>query len=160
MRLLVAACFAAAFSGAFPRPLHAQDAQTQLWEATIAGDTTAMRRALAAGAQIDSLDIRRSRNGRRALNWAALNNRVPAIRLLLEAGATLDTTNLTGFTALHHAAEVGALEAARALLVAGADARRTNNAGYTPSKIARENGFEAVAALLEAAERGERPSRP
>jgi ankyrin repeat protein len=160
MRFLVAACFAAALSGTFPRPLRAQDAQTQLWEAAIAGDTTAMRQALAAGAQIDSLDTRRSRNGRRALNWAALNNRVPAIRLLLEAGATLDTANLTGFTALHHAAEAGALEAARALLVAGADARRTINAGYTPSKIARENGFEAVAALLEAAERGERPSRP
>jgi len=136
------------------------DPQVRLWEAAIAGDTSLIRQALAAGARIDSLDTRRNPNGRRALNWAALNDRVPAIQFLVARGAGIEAENRTGFTALHHAAEVGALEAARALLLAGADARHLNKAGLTPARIARENGFESVAVLLEAAERGERPPPP
>ncbi|HEX9892335.1 MAG TPA: ankyrin repeat domain-containing protein [Gemmatimonadales bacterium] len=138
-------------------PVQAQDAQVQLWEAAISGDTTALRGALTAGAKVDSLDTRRSANGRRALNWAALNNQVPAIRLLLAAGAKIDTANRTGFTALHHAAEAGSLEAATELLKAGANPKLTNLAGVTPAQVARERGFASVAALLEAAEQGKRP---
>jgi ankyrin repeat protein len=156
MRTLLMAC-AVVFGGGLVPPLQAQDPQAQLWDATMAGDTAAMRKALAAGAKVDSLDLRRSRNGRRALNWAALNNQVPAIKLLLAAGAAIDTANLTGFTALHHAAEVGALDAARALLAAGANPRKLNGDGYTPSQVARERGHAQVAELLDAAERGQRP---
>ncbi|HLA62932.1 MAG TPA: hypothetical protein VK610_00775, partial [Rhodothermales bacterium] len=61
------------------RPVAAQTtpapvAQAQLWDATIAGDTTAMAHALHAGADVNALDTRRSQNGRRALNWAAIHN--------------------------------------------------------------------------------------
>jgi ankyrin repeat protein len=145
---------------AFAATVQAQDAQSQLWDAALTGDTALIRHAVTAGARLDSLDTRRSANGRLALNWAALNNRVPAIELLLEMGAELEAENRTGFTALHHAAEVGAFEAARALLHAGADARHTNRAGMTPAGTARENGFGPLADLLEAAARGDRPSRP
>src|SRR5512145_2304367 len=103
------------------RPAAAQDAQGRLWEASIAGDTAAIRKAVADGAKVDSLDVRRSRNGRRPLNWAALQNHPAAVELLLALGAPLEGENLTGFTALNHAAEAGALEATRALLAAGAD---------------------------------------
>lgn len=129
--------------------LLAQDAQSRLWDAAIAGDTLGIRQALADGAKIDSLDVRRNPNGRRALNWAALHNRVPAIEILLASGAPIEAVNRTGFTALNHAGEAGALEAARALLAAGADPAHANNEGYTPAMTARENGHEEVAALIE-----------
>jgi ankyrin len=116
-----------------------------------------MAAALKDGANIDSLDTRRARNGRRALNWAAINNRVDAIRFLLAHGANIDATNRTGFTALHHAAEAGSVDATRVLLAAGADPKHTTLEGMTPLARARQEGFVEVAELLEAAERGVRP---
>ena len=78
-----------------------QTPQTRLWDAAITGDTVALASALRDGANVDSLDRRTARNGRRALNWAALNNRVDAIRFLLAHGANIEATNITG---LHGAA--------------------------------------------------------
>lgn len=136
------------FAGA---PLIAQDAQSRLWDAAIAGDTLAIRQAVADGAKIDSLDTRRNPNGRLALNWAAWHNRVPAIQLLIALGAPLEAENRTGFSALHHAAEAGSLEAARALLAAGADPGHRNRSGLLPVETATERGNDSVAALLEEA---------
>ena len=135
----------------------AQTPQTRLWDAAISGDTLALASALKDGGQIDSLDTRTARNGRRALNWAAINNRVDALRFLLAHGASIEATNRTGFTALHHAAEVGSLEAARVLLAAGADPKHANLEGMTPLGRAQLEGFTTLAELLEAAERGTRP---
>jgi ankyrin repeat protein len=144
-----------------PLPAAAQDgtpdAQARLWDAAISGDTAAITKALADGAQIDSLDVRRSRNGRRALNWAALNNHVPSIQLLLGRGAGIQLANLTGYTPLHHAAEVGATEAAMALLAAGADPTWPNDAGQTPAEVATANGHGALADSLAAATSRPRP---
>lgn len=134
-----------------------QTPQGRLWDAAISGDTAVLATALADGARIDSLDLRRSPNGRLALNWAAINNRVSAIQFLLAHGAAIEGTNFTGFTALHHAAEYGSLEAARALLAAGADPAHRNNAGLKPAETARAEGHIEVALLIAAAERGERP---
>jgi ankyrin repeat protein len=142
-------------------PLLAQDAQSRLWDAAIAGDTLAIRQAVADGAKIDSLDTRRNPNGRMALNWAAWHNRVPAIRLLLSLGAPIEAVNRTGFSALNHAAEAGSLEAARALLEAGADPGHANQAGFTPAMTAREQGNVEVAVLVEAAIASrETPAKP
>ena len=139
------------------RPCASQSPQTRFWDAAISGDTTVLAAALKDGARIDSLDRRTSQNGRRALNWAAINNRVDAIRWLLAHRATIEATNLTGFTALHHAAEYGSVDAARVLLAAGADPKHTNLEGVTPLARARQEGHVEVAELLEAAERGVRP---
>ncbi|HJR52648.1 MAG TPA: ankyrin repeat domain-containing protein [Gemmatimonadota bacterium] len=153
MRIRLSALLAAAVIAVllFGSSLLAQDAQSRLWDAAIAGDTLAIRQALADGAVIDSLDLRRNPNGRRALNWAALYNRVDAIEMLLASGAPIEAVNRTGFTALHHAGEEGSLEAATALLAAGADPGHANNEGFTPAMTAREGGHEEVAALIEAA---------
>jgi ankyrin repeat protein len=132
-------------------PAAAQTAQTRLWDAAMSGDTVEVAAALDAGADIDSMDTRLARNGRRALNWAALFDRAPVIRLLLARGATLEARNRTGFSALHHAAEEGSAAAARVLLDAGADPRATNNAGMTPAQVARAQGNVGVAQLLETA---------
>lgn len=134
-------------------PLLAQDAQDRLWDAAIAGDTLAIRQAVDDGAKVDSLDTRRNPNGRRALNWAAWNDRVDAIQLLLALGAPLEGVNNTGFSALHHAAEAGSVAAARALLAAGADPTHANNAGRIPAETARLQGNVEIVALLQAAER-------
>lgn len=138
-------------------PARSQNAQDRLWDAAMSGDTVALAGALADGARVDALDLRRSPNGRLALNWAAINNRVSAIQFLLAHGAAIEATNITGFTALHHAAESGSLDAARALLAAGADPAHRNGAGLKPADTARERGHIEVALLIAAAERGERP---
>jgi ankyrin repeat protein len=121
----------------------------QLWDAAMRGDTSALRDALAQGAKVDSLDVRRSANGRRALNWAAWYNRSQAIRFLLAHGADVNAANLTGFTPLHHAAENGSVEAARALLEAGADPRAPNYLGQTPADVARSHDHLEVAAVID-----------
>jgi len=137
-------------------PAHAQaadrpmpDPQAALWDAAIAGDTAAMAAALRNGADIDSLDTRTNPNGRRALNWAAWHDRVPAIQFLLAHGARLEARNLTGFTALHHAAEAGSLKAVEALLAAGADPDAANQEGRRPAETAMAKGHGVIAVLLE-----------
>ena len=146
--LALTAVLATAHAGRAQDP---QDPQVRFWEAAIAGDTVEMAAALDAGASRDSLDTRRSRNGRRALNYAALYNRVDAIQFLLARGADIQAANNTGFTPLHHAAEAGSLDAARALLEAGADPNQLNVQGETPAEVARREGQPAVAELIEAA---------
>lgn len=159
--LPVVTVFAALVTLLAASPLAGQDAQNRLWDAAMSGDTLTIRQALADGAKIDSLDTRRNPNGRRALNWAALYNRVPAIEMLLAMGASLEAENRTGFSALNHAAEEGSLEAARALLAAGADPTHANKAGFTPAQTARENQHEEVAALIDAAAaQREKPAQP
>ena len=131
----------------------AEDPQSQLWDGAMQGDTVAMAEALGAGAVVDSLDIRRNRNGRRALNWAAWYNHVPAIRFLLAHGASLEARNRTGFTALHHAAEAGSVEALEALLAAGADPNAANTGGRLPIETARAEGQMRIVEALRTAER-------
>ncbi|HUP89124.1 MAG TPA: ankyrin repeat domain-containing protein [Longimicrobiales bacterium] len=133
------------------RPASAQDAQARFWDASISGDTAVLHKAVLDGAVVDSLDQRRSPNGRRALNWAAFNNRVDAIKLLLSLKAPIDGVNVTGFTALHHAAESGSLEAAKALLDAGANTMLAAANGMTAAEVARARGNDQIAALIEAA---------
>lgn len=157
MRLTLVATLCSVILAAGTSTGRAQDAQAQLWDGSISGDTAAIRQALAAGAKIDSLDVRRNPNGRYALNWAAFYNHPAAIRILLAAGAPIEGENRTGFSALNHAAEAGALDAARVLLAAGANPGHANKEGVVPAETARVRGFDAVASLIEAAERGERP---
>ena len=134
--------------------------QERFWDAAISGDTTLLKATLDSGAAIDSLDLRTSENGRRALNWAALNDKVDVLRILLARGARIEAKNLTFNSALHHAAEGGSLAATRVLLIAGADPNAVNLGGSTPRDVAVRNGHLEVAVMLEKAERGERPPGP
>jgi uncharacterized protein len=132
-------------------------AQGQLWDAAITGDTAAIRKAITDGAKIDALDLRTSQNGRYALNWAALGNKTDALKLLIALKAPLEAENITGYTALHHAAEVGAVESARLLLEAGADPKHQNRVGETPADVALARGFNQLGALLMDAAAKARP---
>jgi ankyrin repeat protein len=151
MKTRTALLLAGLVAGAFPAAGHAQDYQAQLWDASISGDTVAIAQALDAGAKVDLLDTRTNPNGRRALNWAAYNNRGPAVRLLIARGASIDLTNLTGFTPVHHAAEAGAIETLKILIAAGADLAIPNARGALPLDTARAQGHAEAAQLLEAA---------
>lgn len=132
-------------------PVAAQPtAQDRLWDAAIEGDTTAVALALNDGADINALDTRNNRNGRRALNWAAWHNHVHVIDQLLSHGADLEGMNRTGFTALHHAAESGSIEALQTLVAAGADPNAANLADRLPIDTARRRGHTDVVELLEA----------
>jgi palmitoyltransferase len=97
---------------------------------------------------VNALDTRSSRNGRYALNWAAINDHPEIIRFLLANGALVDAHNLTGFTALHHAAESGSAGAATALLDGGADPTIRNAGGETAADVARRNGNITLAELI------------
>ena len=130
-------------------PAAAQTAQERLWDGAMQGDTLAMAGALKDGAVIDSLDIRRNPNGRRALNWAAWYDKPDAIRFLVAHGAQLNLANKTGFTPLHHAAENGSLAAARALVAAGASPAVDTQRGQDPLEVAWTREQVAVAALLD-----------
>jgi ankyrin repeat protein len=133
------------------RPASAQDAQSRLWDAAQTGDTAAIRKAVTDGAHVDSLDLRTSRSGRYALNWATLANKVDAVKLLLALKAPVDAENITGFTALQHAAEAGSADAAVVLLAAGADPDHINKNGMSAMDIASARGNSDVAALIQKA---------
>jgi CubicO group peptidase (beta-lactamase class C family) len=126
-----------------------QDAQANLWDAADDGDVAAVEAAVQAGANVNALDTRTSRNGRYALNWAAVKDHPEIIRFLLQKGAVINAQNLTGFTALHHAAEVNSRAAAEALLQAGADTNLRNAQGETAADVARRKGNADLAVLIE-----------
>ena len=155
MRTLTVILLAGLLGGALPSAAQAQDFQAQLWDASISGDTVAIAQALDGGAKIDLLDTRTNQNGRRALNWAAFNNRGPAVRLLLARGASLNLTNISGFTPVHHAAEAGAVDALNILIAAGADLTIPNAQGRLPIDTARALEHVDAIRILEAA--GKKP---
>ena len=149
-RAIVAVALLAAAAGGLEAQTPAS-AQDRLWDAAIAGDTVALGQAITDGAQVDSLDVRRNQNGRRALNWAAWHNHAAAIRFLVAHGAKVNLANRTGFTPLHHAAENGSADAAAALLTAGADPALVNAGSQTPADVAREREQPAIAAKIDSA---------
>jgi hypothetical protein len=123
-------------------------AQVRLWVAAAMGDTATIAAALSAGAAIDSLD---PQGNRRALNYAALGNRVAAVRLLLTRGASINLANRTGFTPVLHAVEGGANEALAVLIEAGADVTIAAAGGVTALAMAQRRGNQAAVKLLETA---------
>jgi hypothetical protein len=126
----------------------ASQATQDLWRASIAGDVAGVKAALAAGADIEGIDFSENRNGRRALNYAALNDQAPVIEALLAAGANIESQNRTRFTPLHHAAEAGSIKAIKMLLTHGANKRAKMYRGGIPQQIAEFKGHRDAALLL------------
>lgn len=151
--ILVMLVFVVSNSAGQTDPPSTKKVQNALWDAAISGDLEALEQAINDGGDVNALDVRRSRNGRRPLNWAAWYNHAEAITLLLDSGAEIDGMNITGFTPIHHAAEAGSPEAARVLIEAGADVNLPSYAGQTPLQRARFGGHKEVVDLLEAVEK-------
>lgn len=126
----------------------ASQATQDLWKAASDGDVAGVKAALAAGADIEGIDFSENKNGRRALNYAALNNQPAVIEALLAAGANIESLNRTRFTPLHHAAEAGSIDAIKTLLAHGADKRAKMYRGGIPQQIAEFKGHRDAALLL------------
>lgn len=104
------------------------------------------RMLLAAGAEAAPAGNRR---GSQPLHYAADGNpdspvwnpsrQVAMIRLLLQAGATVDAPDKNGATPLHRAVRTRCAAAVKALLEAGADPTIRNKPGSTPFHLAVQN---------------------
>ena len=73
------------------------------------------------------------------------------IRALLDAGANINSANLSGFTPLHHAGEFGSKEGATLLITNGANLTLRNKFGQTPEQTATASHHPEVAEILDQA---------
>jgi len=73
--------------------------------------------------------------GMTVLHYSSCQGHTDLVRLLIDAGANLNTPDSKGYTALHLAAEWGELEVVRILLKAGADICLKNHDGFTPEYV-------------------------
>ncbi|NBW86939.1 MAG: hypothetical protein EBR23_08970, partial [Planctomycetia bacterium] len=95
----------------------------------LTGDSDAVRRRFAAGANADGRDVLFRR---RMLSWAACSNDAAVVGAVLDAGADVNARGGLGDTTLHEAVVYGRDEAVAALLDRGADPRLANRSGRTP----------------------------
>lgn len=79
---------------------------------------------------------------------AAQGGHASAIKLLIEAGADLETRAPNGYDPLFLAAASGHLDAVNTLLSLGLDPRRASTSGRSPVDLALEKGFLEVAEVL------------
>ena len=125
-----------------------------LSDAVLLNDMDSAKALIAGGIDISELDTRpqiAGPNGRRPLNWAAFQNNTAMIDLLLDAGADINATNLSGFTPLHHAVEGEAIEAIELLIKKGASLDLKTKTGRTVLEIAAMSGNQKVIDLVQTA---------
>ena len=115
-----------AMASAFEAKAAAEDS---IWTAARDGDTAAVERHLADGADMEGID---PAFGVTPLAWAALAGRVEVAEGLLAKGADVHGRGQDGATPLHAAAFLGRKEVAEVLLRHGADPAANNHRGETP----------------------------
>ena len=113
------------------------------------GDRATLRRLLAEGASPVAIDAA----GFTALHHAAFAGHAGLVRLLLAAGAPIDTRSVhrrccTGATALHLAVAGRRVGATELLLRAGAHPAAKDEAGWTPLHVAADQGDLEIVRLL------------
>jgi ankyrin repeat protein len=96
----------------------------------------------------------RAADGFTALHFAAFFGKVEVARILLEAGAAVDTyaDNEIRVQPLHSAAANRHLEVCRLLLAAGADVNARQGGGFTPLLAAAQNGDPEMVELFLSAQ--------
>ena len=121
--------------------------ETELAEAAARGDTEAVERLLAAGA-----DPGGAAGADTPLINAVAGGNEDVLRLLLDGGAAVDGAGLGGNTPLMHAAAAGRLAIVRLLLARGADPGHRNRWDQSATDWAQwaANGEEIVAELRHA----------
>lgn len=83
-----------------------------------------------------------------ALNAASSAGHDPVVKILLDAGSDIETTDCCGYTPLANAASNGYVSTVKLLLSRGADVTHRNNQGYTPLHLAAANGHLDVVNLF------------
>ena len=151
--------------------------ETLLMRCAHTGDSAAVRALVAHGVEIDATEPEK---GQTALMHAVARRHPDVARVLIEAGAAVDTRTVVvqqlrgtgersttspqgstyfdagGFTPLLFAARHGAVDSARVLLAAGADVHDTGADGNSPLVLAAMSGHETLARYL--LERGADPN--
>ncbi|CAG9463563.1 unnamed protein product [Pedinophyceae sp. YPF-701] len=128
-------------------------AATALYQAAQRGDSAALRRLLAAGADPDAGKPVQAGSCATVppLCAAAARGHTEAIRVLLEAGASPEGATPNGARALHLAARKGLTEAVRLLVAAGADTAAVDFSDHQPLYYAcTVNKHDTVRVLAEA----------
>jgi ankyrin repeat protein len=103
----------------------------------------AIRSILALGAEVDAI----CGAGESPLSLAASLGRVEVVRILLDAGALIETEGQLEPT-LHKGVRSGKVEIVRVLLDAGANVNQLADFAEAPLHIASEEGFSDVVELL------------
>jgi ankyrin repeat protein len=155
-------------------PLHSQCAMNNVWAIKLLGQTTAsivnrdgwtilhsashanaiscVRAILATfgSAMMHARDAR----GEQATHVCATAGHAHVLRLLVDAGADVQSESAAGWTPLHCAAAGGHLECVSALLAAGAMAAARTGRGWTPLHLAAQFGQAQLVDMLARAARG------
>lgn len=118
----------AVMAWAVGRGAAAAAASRPLTGAILAGDPTAVRGALAAGADATAWE---PASGLTPLALAAMTGNAAVVEALLDAGVPIGSAGRDGSTALHAAAFAGQAEMVQRLLDRGADPAARNAAGRT-----------------------------
>jgi ankyrin repeat protein len=116
-------------------------------DAAMKRDGEKLRALLKQGADVNAAQG----DGMTALHWAALHGDVEEARMLIYAGARLESITRNGnYTPLHLAARNGRATTIKALLDAGANVNaKTTSGGATPLHYAAAHGStDAISALL------------
>lgn len=102
---------------------------------------------LRRGANLELLDS----SGYMALHDAArfgADTTLSALKMLLDAEASVNSRTLHGLTPLHCAADLGSRKAVELLLQRGADVAARTATGFTPLHYAAFQGYDTVAKVL------------
>ncbi len=117
---------------------------TQLLTAAKKGDASAVKAALAEGADVNAKD----KQDETALILAAKNGDLPLVKILAEAKADLNAAGRSTLTALHVASQRGDFEMAKYLIAQGANINARSSLGWTPLSLAMLNNHTELATLL------------
>jgi ankyrin repeat protein len=128
--------------------VYAPDGFQPLGLAAFFGQADVAEFLLSRGAEVNSPSHNAMRV--RPLHSAIANRRSEIVRLLLDHGAAVNTTQADDFTPLHEAAHNGMRDMTQWLLDRGAPVNpRLSSSGKTPLALAIEHQHEPVAELLK-----------
>lgn len=131
-----------------------QDGRTPLQWAVRRGYEPLVRILLAHDVDVNAIYRYRNRVG---AHWSVLyeavhfSRKTTMVKLLLEAGASVDLRIFSGHTALHAAAQIGSVEIVNLLIRHGAGVSIRGLYGQTPLHLAAMYGHEAIIRILVAA---------
>ena len=115
-----------------------------IWNAANDGNIDAIKKHLAAGADVNASDG----NGVTPLHFAASESHGEVVKLLIAEGADVNASDKNGATPLHMAAFQGHKEIAKLLIAEGTDLDWPSNDKSTPLRYAAVQGHGELVELL------------
>ncbi|XP_026568816.1 protein phosphatase 1 regulatory subunit 12B isoform X2 [Pseudonaja textilis] len=107
------------------------------------GDTEEVKRLLARGARLNTVNV----DGLTALHQACIDENLDMVKFLVEYGANVNQQDNEGWTPLHAVASCGYLNIAEYLINHGANVAAVNSEGEVPADLAEEAAMKDL--LLE-----------